>query len=32
MAPITTETFCLIMAAVYGGFGITMFNPLINWF
>ena len=26
------KTFCLLMALLYGGFGLTMFNPLVNWF
>ena len=28
---VTAETFCFLMAAVYGGFGFTMF-PMVNFF
>ena len=32
MAPVTKETFCLMFAFVYGGFGVTMFNPFVDFF
>ena len=32
MAPVTKETFCLMFALVYGGFGVTMFNPFVDFF
>ena len=28
---VSAQTFCTLMAAVYGGFGITMF-PMVNFF
>ena len=28
---VSASTFCMLMAAVYGGFGFTMF-PMVNFF